>query len=416
MIKKYTGFLLENFRYNATLILEAQLSATGGFLDKLAVISKEKGMAGDIAKNIKNFIENEGWINDDDIKQNYFDTTEKEDMVSFLMQSKLPKDWDDEEDPSLPYNTKGRTEVKVSKIIKYIIKLMYDNDEWNGDEPKDKDIEAFVNAFKATKSSSDFKFKELKGDDIAKYYNEKKYLSSGGTLGGSCMADESKGTFKIYSQNDNKVKLLVFIDEKQDKISGRAILWKMSKSPCEATWFMDRVYTNRDSDFIKFRDYAEEKGYLYKSKMNSHIDSNVYFKYKGGDVKGVVKVKLDGKARNYPFVDTMCFLNKEKNELSNIPSEDSFMLHSVSGECEVCDNCNGKIFICDRDECRWNDGIVDCDDCNGSGDSDSGKCVTCKGKGEVKCDHVDVYICRDCGEGLIELGVKNPSDIKLLGK
>ena len=55
MIKKYRGFLLENFRYNSRLILEAQLSATGGFLDKLAAISKEKGMAGEIAKNIKDY-------------------------------------------------------------------------------------------------------------------------------------------------------------------------------------------------------------------------------------------------------------------------------------------------------------------------------------------------------------------------
>ena len=53
MIRKYGGFLLENFRYNARLILEAELSATAGFLDKLDVISKEKGMAGEIAKNIK---------------------------------------------------------------------------------------------------------------------------------------------------------------------------------------------------------------------------------------------------------------------------------------------------------------------------------------------------------------------------
>ena len=374
MIKKYGGFLLENFRYNARLILEAQLSATSGFLDKLAAISKEKGMAGEIAKNIKDFIEDEKYVDDDNTKQNYFDTTEKEDMISFLMQSKLPKGWDKEVDPSLPYNTKGRTEVKVSKIIKYIITLMDDEGKWNSVPPKDKDIEAFVNAFKATKASTDFKFKEIKGDEIAKYYNQKKYLNSSGTLGGSCMADESKGTFKIYTQNDNKVKLLVFIDEKQDKISGRAILWKMSKSPCEATWFMDRVYTNRDSDFIKFKNYAEEKGYLYKAVMNSHIEENVKFRYKGGDVQGIVKVKLDGKARSYPFIDTMCFLNKEETELSNVPlSEGSYMLHSVSGDCEPCDNCGGEMFICDE-------------------------------------------ICRDCGEGLTVLGVNTPTDMKKITK
>ena len=417
MIKKYGGFLLENFRYNALLILEAQLSATGGFLDKLAAISKEKGMAGEIAKNIKDFIEDGEYVDDDNIKQNYFDTTEKEDMISFLMQNKLPKGWDEEVDPSLPYNTKGRTEVKVSKIIKYIITLMDEEGEWNSVLPKDKDIEAFVNAFKATKASTDFKFKEIKGDEIAKYYNQKKYLNSAGTLGGSCMADESKGTFKIYSQNETKVKLLVFIDEKQDKISGRAILWKISKSPCDATWFMDRVYTNRDSDFIKFKNYAEEKGYLYKAVMNSHIDQNVNFRYKGSDVQGIVKVKLDGSARSYPFIDTMCFLNKDKTELSNVPvSEKSFMLHSVSGDCDPCDNCGGEMFVCEDYQCRFDDGDIDCDDCNGSGMVEGKGCQTCKGKGLVKCKHPDIEICNDCSNGLKTLGAKTIEDIKSMIK
>lgn len=417
MIKKYRGFLLENFRYNARLILEGQLSATSGFLDKLAAISKEKNMAGEIAKNIKDFIEDGEYVDEDNIKQNYFDTTEKEDMISFLMQSKLPKGWDEEVDPSLPYNTKGRTDVKVSKIIKYIITLMDEEGNWNSALPKDKDIEDFVNAFKATKASTDFKFKEIKGDEIAKYYNQKKYLNSAGTLGGSCMADESKGTFKIYTQNETKVKLLVFIDEKQDKISGRAILWKMSKSPCEANWFMDRVYTNRDSDFIKFKNYAEEKGYLYKAIMNSHIEENVKFRYKGQDVQGIVKVKLDGDAKSYPFIDTMCFLNKDKTELSNVPlSDDSYMLHSVSGDCEPCDNCGGEMFICSDRECIINDGELECDECGGSGKFEGTGCKSCKGTGYIECEHPDSEFCRDCSRGLEVLGVKSLEDIKKMIK
>ena len=415
MIKKYNNFLFENFKNNVHLLLEANLSATGDFMNKLNKISKEKGVVGKIATQISDFID-DSWIDDDDIKQNFFDVTEKDDMVSFLMQSKLPKDWDEEEDPSLPYTMRGRTDVKVSKIIKYIISLMNNMGDWNGDLPKDKDIESFVNLFKSISSSNNLKFKLVKGDDIAKYYNEKRYLSSAGTLGGSCMADESKGTFKIYSNNESKVNLLILIDEEKDKITGRALVWKLSKSPCEATHLMDRVYTSRDSDFYKFREYAEQNGYMYKAKMNSHIDDNVDFKYKGGDVRGIVRVKLDGKAKNYPFVDTMCFLNKEETELSNVPSQKSFMLHSVSGDCEVCDDCDGKMFICENDQCIFNNGEIDCDDCNGSGDSDSGKCVTCKGKGEVKCQHPDVDICTTCGEGLMKLGVKNPTDLKLLDK
>lgn len=405
MIQKYKGFITEKKKIEVKLLLESSLFATSNFMDRLKYLSKEKGMVGTIAGEIYDFIDSDEWIDEDKIKQNFFDTTEKEDMVSFLMQSKLPKDWDEERDPSLPYNTRGRGDVKVSKVIKYIINIIDEEGYWNVDIPKDKDIEAFVNAYKATKESTNFKFKLLKGDEIAKYYNQKKYYTETGSLGGSCMADESKGTFKIYSENETKVKLLVLIDEELDKISGRAIVWKLKDSPCEAKYLMDRVYTNRDSDFYKFKQYAEENGYLYKQRMNSHIDGNVEFMYKGTEIKGRVSVKLDGDFKSYPFIDTVCFLNKEKKELSNVPYIDGFFLHSVSGECDVCDSCNGKVVYCDIDQCRFNESEIDCDTCDGSGDSDSGKCVSCKGSGFVKCKHEEVTLCSDCGEGLEKLSV-----------
>lgn len=403
MINKYGDFIKEQKRYTVKLLLEACLFATSEFMEKLRYMSKEKGPVGDISREIYDFIEQEQYVDNDNIKQNFFNVTDKEDMVSFLMQNKIPKGWDDEADPSLPYNAKGRGEIKISKVIKYILNLMDESGELHIDMPKDKDIEAFVNLYKSSSSSSKFKFKLLKGDDIAKYYNQKKYLTESGSLGSSCMADESKGTFKIYSQNEDKVKLLVYIDEESDKISGRALVWKLKDSPCDAKYFMDRVYTNRDSDFFKFRAYANDNDYLYKEKMNSHLEDNVCFKYKGSDVYGEITVKLDGSARNYPFIDTLCFMNKEKTLLSNVPGEDYFFLHSVSGECETCDNCNGKGWICDDAQCQYNDGEVDCDNCNGTGDSNDSKCVNCKGKGFIKCDHVEKEICSDCSQGHIEL-------------
>lgn len=404
MVSKYSEFLLEKKRYTVKLLLEAYLQATSDFMNKLKNMTKEKGAVGEISTAIYDFIDNQNYISsDNNIKQNYFNTTDKEDMVSFLMNNKVPKDWDEDVDPSLPYNTRGRGEVKISKAIKYILQLMDDNGDLNIDMPKDKDIESFVNLYKSTSTSSNFKFKFLKGDDIAKYYNNKKYFSQSGSLGGSCMADESKGTFKIYSQNESKVRLLVFIDEETDKISGRALVWKLKTSPCEAKYFMDRVYTNRDSDFFRFRQYAEENEFLYKQFMNSQVETNVCFKYKGIDVFGEITVKLDGKAKNYPFVDTLCFMDKNETYLSNLSFEDSYFLHSVSGECEVCDDCNGKSYTCDNDQCHYNDGEIECDECDGSGDSESGKCVPCKGKGYIQCKHEDLTICHNCGEGHIKL-------------
>jgi hypothetical protein len=79
--------------------------------------------------------------------------------------------------------------------------------------------------------------------------------------------------------------------------------------------------------------------------MSSSIDDNVKFVYKGQDVFGEVTVKLDGDFSNYPFVDTMCFLSKNKNTLSNLPDKEGYQLHSVYGDCNQCDDCDGNIIL-----------------------------------------------------------------------
>ena len=72
--------------------------------------------------------------------------------------------------------------------------------------------------------------------------------------------------------------------------------------------------------------------------------------YKGKPLMGEVKVKLDGDFKNYPFIDTLCFLSKKLGDLSNIPTKDCYFLHSVSGDCDICSNCNGKIIVDEDDD------------------------------------------------------------------
>jgi hypothetical protein len=249
----------------------------------------------------------------------------------------------------LPYSLPGRNEVKIGKIIRLLCSSeeVVDKLEF---KPKDKDFEDFVNAYKASKLDTSKEFRLVNGEDIHKYYQMKNYYSSHGALGGSCMADEGKSTFRVYTENPKKVQLLVLIDG-DGKIHGRALVWKLKESPCEAKYFMDRVYTNADSDVIKFKNFAEEKGFLYKQKNNSYIEDNIKFMYKGKPLMGEVKVKLDGDFKNYPFIDTLCFLSKKLGDLSNIPTKDCYFLHSVSGECEECDRCEGKVIEYDDEYC-----------------------------------------------------------------
>jgi len=46
-----------------------------------------------------------------------------------------------------------------------------------------------------------------------KNYNKKNYLNENGSLVGSCMAAMKKKTFDIYTQNDDKVRLLILVDK-----------------------------------------------------------------------------------------------------------------------------------------------------------------------------------------------------------
>ena len=243
MINGYNGFVVKKLIMELLSLQEDVLFGSTNFIFKLKSLSKVKGKTGEIAQSLIDVIENEDYIPDVLTKQNYFDTTDKDDMVSFLSYNKIPQDWDSDDDASLPYGLKGRGEIKIGKVIKTLIPMLNINDV------KDKDIEDFVNQFKASKTDTSMEFKLVNGDDIAKYYNEKKYYSKNGSLGGSCMADEGKSTFRVYTENPKKVQLIIYVDN-NDIVHGRAILWKLNTSPCEAKYFMDRIYTIRVSDVI----------------------------------------------------------------------------------------------------------------------------------------------------------------------
>ena len=348
-MRKYNEFILEKLNEEIKLLLEGQLHASSDFLRKLFELSLDSGKTGEIARFIRKFIEDERFIEDDEIVQNFFDTTDKVDMVSFTMNNKIPEDWDSDDDAGMPYSM-GRSEMKIGKLVRYIINAINTGSSVTTFRKKgkltitDSELEAFVNAYKASESSSNWEFRLVKGEEIAKYYNSGKYSSDKGSLGNSCMAEKGKKTFKIYTQNETKVQLLILVDKETDKICGRALVWKLKKSPCEAKFFMDRVYANNDSDVVKFKKFANEKGFLYKKTMNSHTRENVDFVYGGKDIYGEITAKLDGDVDKAPFVDTLCFLNKQQTTVSNLPSKDCSWLHYTDGSYGECGSCKGKCF------------------------------------------------------------------------
>lgn len=360
----YNSFLLEKYTMDLFLllegiVLEGTLYSSSSFLMKIKSMKGEPGMVGEIAKSIYRILDDNAWFDDDKIKKNFFDTTDSEDKVSFLMNNKIPDDWDDEEDPSLPYTIRGRNEIKVGKLITYLMKL-------SNIDVKSKDIEDFVNIYKSKSESSELSFRLVSGKDIAKYYTAKKtygFEDELGILGNSCMVDVEKKRFKIYTDNIEKVSMLIYVNS-DDIILGRALVWKLDKSPCDANYFMDRVYTTKDSDVYKFINYAKSQNWMYKSRQSYGPEESVSFIYKDKKVLGEIKVELDGSFRKYPFVDTLSFLSKDKKSLSNLPSKNCFWLHDHSeGYKDRCYDCNGKLKIKVWND--WSSKEILCPECGG---------------------------------------------------
>lgn len=322
MINNYNKFLLNE----SMLILEAFLSTDSDFLSKLDRMSKQSNTSARIAALILSRILDQEWVSELDLKQDFFKTTDKEDKVSFAQKNRI-KDGVD------PYTMSGRTEIKVGRAIKYIANDLYDF------TLTDKQIEDFVNVYKST-STTGPNFQFYIGDDIKNGYKVNKYESPSGSLGSSCMNNRSS-YLKIYRENEEKVRLLVLLDD-EGKISGRALVWKLDKSPCEAEYFMDRVYTTRDFEVNIFIEYAEKNGFMYKQRMTCGDEDAVKFRYKGKEVYGEIRVKVKGKFKEYPYLDTLIYLNKAKDELSNIPSWKCYQLWDTGGDRERCDDCDGK--------------------------------------------------------------------------
>jgi hypothetical protein len=211
---------------------------------------------------------------------------------------------------------KVNNNMKIGKFVNRLFKGSY----------TDKQIEDFVNMFKAVTKKEDELFELVKGDEIKKWYNYSNYYSDSGHLGSSCMRNKDPKFFDIFSENPEVCQLLIL--KKDDKILGRALVWKTDKGI-----FMDRQYTNFEHDVEKFKNYAKEKGWLFKT-ANSVNNYNVT------DNKGnesIIHMKVSLKKCEfdyYPYMDTFKILNCKENVLKTGYDGESgeFRLEETDGE------------------------------------------------------------------------------------
>jgi hypothetical protein len=219
----------------------------------------------------------------------------------------------------------SRNNIRVGRLVRAMLKTA-------GVKFVDKDIEDFTNQYKAT---FDFmadtlkQFDIVEGKLIAHWYYEDNYKSGGGTLNNSCMSHVDSDFFDIYVRNPKQCNLVIlYSDDGEIKdgkytsnlIKGRALLWT-GKIDGQSAQFMDRVYTTDDSDVELFKQFAEKNGWWYKSSQSMYPETDLT---NGKSTKSATfEVKLDdGDWSEYPYMDTMCFLNMDNNTLSNDKESD----------------------------------------------------------------------------------------------
>lgn len=389
MIQRYKSFQTQQKFEELIILLEGQVEYSDKFREKLGIIKPKSKLA----EFLFDF-EDEYFSDDKVLKNNYIDTTDKDDKVTFISQIKFDQMQDKTNDDLDPYEVKGRTEIGVGRCVRSLAEL-------GKFEFTDKELEEFVNLYKAKADTKGEKFKLVSGDKIKFWYNEENYYEDwgSGSLSNSCMKDVDSDYFDIYSDSDCcQLLILTRKNESGDELLiGRALIWKPAKMFTKegkftgAQYVMDRIYCMRDSDEQKFKNYADEKGWMYKVHNNSNNEKGMIFNLKGEIVKVKIVCYVDGDCDEYPYMDTLKFLNDDKDELSNIGYEDGYMLEDTDGDCSRCIDCDGS----GKGDCDNCDGreSVECPDCEGNGSED---CSRCDGDGEIDCRECDGNGEKDC--------------------
>jgi hypothetical protein len=219
-----------------------------------------------------------------------------------------------------------------------------------------QDIEKFVNDYKSTidiLNNAFNRFDIVEGDDIVKWYEEDRYSEKTGPLGSSCMASAGESILELYSNGKN-VQLVILYDEngtiedgkyKSDKICGRALLWKLlPHSTLPGSYFMDRIYTNNDSDVELYKKYADKMDWWCKKTQSSGVN---FTAQKGSQTTENFKlfVYIGIQPDQYPYVDTIYYYDNKEYLLSNVQYDRGifdadYILNDTEGGYEPIDQEN----------------------------------------------------------------------------
>ena len=186
----------------------------------------------------------------------------------------------------------------------------------------DQEIEKFVNLYK---NIWDKKFKKeneginlVSGEDIRNWYHHEKYVPGGGQLNNSCMRyDTTQEFLNLYTENKEVCQLVILVNN-ENKLLGRALLWKL----IDGGYYLDRVYTRYDSDMNKFYDW-------YREYINATDNNFKSFITNMNDLKVQLK---KFKFKYYPYMDSLYIIDYETGILGRgeIRDDEKLQLHIQS--------------------------------------------------------------------------------------
>ena len=205
----------------------------------------------------------------------------------------------------------------------------------------DKEREEFVNLFKSSVEQKGEIIEIVEGDQIPFWYDCNNYKEVSGTLGNSCMREKPATVFEIYSKNPDICKMVVILED--GKLIGRALIWKVTKYKKVGRemegpeWFMDRQYTIKESDVAKFRKFADDKNWAYKTHNNHHSFQGITWKGETMGVYMTIQLPKNGTTygyRRYPYMDTFRRFDIDNGTLHNDDEEDNqgqYLLDDTDG-------------------------------------------------------------------------------------
>lgn len=416
--KKYSDFLMYR-------LLESVMVSSKDFLELIRSMNVDNKIADHLLKIIDSKI---------DIKTNYnyLDTSDTNDEISFLPDNQYQRFLSNGDN----IVSKTKSKVSIGRAVRQILR------DSGYSDYNDSDIEKFVNTFKSswdkTFASGRRKVQIVKGDDIKKWYLEENYNSGNGTLGNSCMRFREKTEYmSIYSENPDKISLVILTEN--DKLLARSLLWNVDTcSKSNIKYFLDRIYTERDSDFdflqnwvfdnVSSKDlisyhrdninsinisvnlkkaifpkypYADSMRYLYpKIGESSGIISNWYDTYPDSEYVSIQIRSTDGYYENLSNHKWSEYLSRwmSSNGITWIESISSWVPESI---CKMC-NFYGSFYL--EDDVIWSEAMKDWIPKDRCIDSDLGKILPGAIKDVVveyltpNIDPIDLYISLSNGE------------------